>query len=295
MQNGHVHSAAENDAGADTAAGTAADEGFLDPLADRLAALPAVEAVTLGGSRAQGTAGPDSDWDLAVYYRGAFAPENLRNLAREQGWPGEVSEIGGWGGGVFNGGAWLTVEGHKVDVHYRDLDVVEHQLAEAREGRFHHEPLMFHLAGIPSYLVVGELAVNRVLRGRLPRPQYPSTLRRSAYERWSATARLTLLYAEANHAPKGLRTEAAGAVATAAMQAAHAITAAHGQWVTNEKTLLANAGLDRIDVALAHLFAQGGAPESLPESVAAGLSEARTLIESALTDSGKRLPSDAGV
>lgn len=31
------------------------------------------------------------------------------------GWPGEVSEIGGWGGGVFNGGAWLEIEGHGVD------------------------------------------------------------------------------------------------------------------------------------------------------------------------------------
>ncbi|WP_017557324.1 nucleotidyltransferase domain-containing protein [Nocardiopsis baichengensis] len=304
-ENGAAESAAddtvENDAGAgtvgrgvDTAAGTAANEGFLAPLADRLAALPAVEAVTLGGSRALGTAGPDSDWDLAVYYRGAFDPEDLRSLAREQEWPGEVSEIGGWGGGVFNGGAWLTVEGCKVDVHYRDLDVVEHQLAEAREGRFHHEPLMFHLAGIPSYLVVGELAVNRVLRGRLPRPEYPSALRRTAYERWSATARLTLLYSEANHAPKGLRPEAAGAIATAAMQAAHAVTAAHGRWVTNEKTLLANAGLGRIDTALAHLFAQGTAPESLPESVAASLTETRTLIESSFTEAEKVLPLEEG-
>ncbi|WP_017622488.1 nucleotidyltransferase domain-containing protein, partial [Nocardiopsis chromatogenes] len=215
------------------------DDDFLTRTADLLAGLPAVEAVTLGGSRAQGTAGPGSDWDLAVYYRGAFDPGHLRALAREQGWPGEASEIGGWGGGVFNGGAWLTIEGRKTDVHYRDLDVVEHELAEAHAGRFHHEPLMFHLAGIPSYLVVGELALNRVLRGHLPRPEYPEALRTAAFDRWSGTARLTLLYTESNHAPKGLRTEAAGAVATAAMQAAHAVAAARGRWVTNEKTLLA--------------------------------------------------------
>jgi predicted nucleotidyltransferase len=66
------------------------DGGWLDRVADRLAGLPHVRAVTLGGSRAQGTHRPDSDWDLAIYYRGAFEPEALRRL----GWPGDVSEIG---------------------------------------------------------------------------------------------------------------------------------------------------------------------------------------------------------
>jgi predicted nucleotidyltransferase len=140
------------------------DADFLATTADRLAALPGVRAVALGGSRADGTHRPDSDWDLAVYYRGPFDPDDLRAL----GWPGEVSEIGGWGGGVFNGGAWLTVDGRRVDVHYRDLGVVEHELAEAAEGRFRVEPLLFHLAGIPSYLVVAELALNQVLRGNSP-------------------------------------------------------------------------------------------------------------------------------
>jgi hypothetical protein len=51
-------------------------------------------------------------------------------------------------GGVFSGGAWLRVEGRPVDVHYRDLDDVEHQIAEAGEGRFRIERLMFHLAGV---------------------------------------------------------------------------------------------------------------------------------------------------
>ncbi len=125
-----------------------------------------MRAVALGGSRAEGTHRPDSDWDLAVYYRGPFDPDDLRAL----GWPGEVSEIGGWGGGVFNGGAWLTIDGRRVDVHYRDLDVVEHELAEAAEGRFRVEPLLFHLAGIPTYLIVAELALNEVLRGDPPAP-----------------------------------------------------------------------------------------------------------------------------
>jgi predicted nucleotidyltransferase len=237
------------------------DETFVDEVAGRLAALPGVEAVTLGGSRAEGTHGPDSDWDLAVYYRCAFDPADLRAV----GWPGEVSEIGGWGGGVFNGGAWLTVDGRRVDVHYRDLDVVEHELAEARHGRFHWEPLMFHLAGIPSYLVVAELAVNQVLRGRLPRPGYPAALRVSAPPVWRQRAAMTLRYARDAHAPRGQAAEVAGLLATAAAQTAHAVLAARGEWVTNEKRLLHRAGLRGIDSVVAGLRPE---PAALARAVA---------------------------
>lgn len=225
------------------------DEAFLGHVADRLAALPAVSAVTLGGSRAQGLHTAGSDWDLAVYYRGPFDPARLRAL----GWEGEVGELGAWGGGVFNGGAWLTIDGRHVDVHYRDLDVVEHELAEARAGRFHWEPLMFHLAGIPSYLVVAELAVNRVLRGTLPAPRYPEALREAAPPVWRQQAAMTLRYAKGAHAPRGQLTEVAGALATAAAQTAHAVLAERGEWVTNEKRLLTRAelrGLDPLIVSL---------------------------------------------
>ncbi|WP_066940065.1 nucleotidyltransferase domain-containing protein [Microtetraspora fusca] len=243
------------------------DQTFLDHVADRLAALPAVRAVTLGGSRAQGTHTPSSDWDFALYYRGGFDPADLRAV----GWEGEVSEIGGWGGGVFNGGAWLDIDGRRVDVHYRDLDVVEHELAEAEQGRFHWEPLMFHLAGIPSYLVVAELAVNQVLRGTLPRPAYPAPLRAAAPPMWRGRADLTLRYARSAYAARGQVTEVAGAVAVAAMQTAHAVLAARGEWVTNEKRLLQRAGLRDIDAIVATLR-----PE--PEALTRAIDEAAALF-----------------
>ncbi|GHF46852.1 nucleotidyltransferase domain-containing protein [Streptomyces morookaense] len=246
------------------------DDLFLDRVADTLAGLPAVHAVTLGGSRAQGTETPDSDWDMAVYYRGGFDPADLRAV----GWDGEVSGIGAWGGGVFNGGAWLTIDGRHVDVHYRDLDVVEHELGEAREGRFHWEPLMFHLAGIPSYLVVAELAVNRVLRGTLPRPGYPDALRAAAPPVWRGRAALTLQYAEGAYVRRGRATEVAGALATAALQTAHAVLAARGEWVTNEKRLLDRAGLRGVDAIVAGLR-----PE--PEALAQALAAARELFREA--------------
>ncbi|MFQ6193751.1 nucleotidyltransferase domain-containing protein [Streptomyces sp. NPDC000405] len=253
---------------------TLLDDTFLAPVADRLAALPSVRAVTLGGSRAQGTATPDSDWDLALYYRGAFDPAGLRTLAGTLGWDGEVSGIGDWGGGVFNGGAWLTVDGRRVDVHYRDLDVVEHQLAESRRGRFHWEPLMFHLAGIPSYLVVAELALNRVLRGTLPRPAYPEALREAAPPMWRGRAAMTLRYATGAYVPRGQVTEVAGAVATAALETAHAVLAARGEWVTNEKRLLQRAGLRDVDAIVAGLR-----PD--PDALAGAVTEAERLFENA--------------
>jgi predicted nucleotidyltransferase len=239
--------------------GSPGDEDFGRHVAGRLAELPGVRAVALGGSRASGTAGPDSDWDFAVYYRGSsgrarFDPASLRTL----GWPGEISRIGGWGGGVFNGGAWLRAEGRPVDVHYRDLDDVERRMAEAGEGRFAVERLMFHLAGIPTYIVVAELAQNRVLYGDLPRPAFPARLRESAPPRWRDMAERTLDYAREAHARRGHATDTAGAIATAACQGAHAVLAARGEWVTNEKALIDRAGLRGVDDVVAGLAPDPG-------------------------------------
>ncbi|MDF3289765.1 nucleotidyltransferase domain-containing protein [Streptomyces silvisoli] len=247
------------------------DEDFIAHVTNRLAALPCVRAVALGGSRATGGHRPDSDWDFAVYYRGGFSPESLRAL----GWPGEISGIGEWGGGVFNGGAWLRVDGRHVDVHYRDLGDVENQLAEAREGRFEVERLLFHLAGVPTYVVVAELAVNKVLHGELPRPEYPEALRRQAPERWWGDARHTLGYARAAHAERGHLSDCAGAIATAACQAAHAVLAARGWWITNEKTLLDHAGIRDIDNLLGNLTPR-------PEDLTAAIDEATARLESAV-------------
>jgi predicted nucleotidyltransferase len=146
------------------------DDEFRAQVGRLQAGLPGIRAVALGGSRAAGTAGPGTDWDFAVYYRGpGFDPESLRAL----GWPGEIAPIGGWGGGVFNGGAWLSAGRRRVDVHYRDLDDVGRRIAAAEDGRFEIERLMFHLAGIPTYIVLAELAQHQVLQGDLPAPPIP--------------------------------------------------------------------------------------------------------------------------
>ncbi len=97
--------------------GNSADEQFVDYVAQRLAGVPGVCAVALGGSRVTGDHHLDRDFDFAIYYRGRFTPDDIRQL----GWPGQVSDIGGWGCGIMNGGAWLTVDERRVDVCLRPL------------------------------------------------------------------------------------------------------------------------------------------------------------------------------
>jgi len=216
------------------------DRGFVAWIGAELATLPGVIAVALGGSRARDSHGPDSDWDLAIYYRQHFEPDALR----EKGWPGEVSEIGGWGGGVMNGGAWLTVEGRRVDVHYRDLNEVEHWCAEANAGRFHKELLLFYAAGIPTYVVMAELALNVTLSGELPRPAYPDALAREAHRRWATDAVASLRYGESAVRSRGDVAVGLANGARGLIEAAHGRLAARREWIVNEKQIVERAGLE---------------------------------------------------
>jgi len=218
------------------------DSEFIDRIADTLYALPGVEAVALGGSRAQGADRPDSDWDVAVYYRSGFSPDSVRAL----GWPGHVTDLGGWGP-LFNGGGWLTMDGRAVDLHYRDLTLIERIHADACHGDFTIEPLLFHQAGIPSYILLAELGINRPLRGDLPVWEYPPALRTSAPPIWWGGAELTLGYAEAGHARHGRVAQCIGLLSEAACRTAHAILAHRAEWVTNEKRMLDAAGLRAVD------------------------------------------------
>lgn len=214
-------------------------------MAGELAALPSVTAVALGGSRAQGRERPDSDWDFAIYYRETFDPENLRRKA----WQGAVSAVGGWGGGAMNGGAWLTIDGRRVDVHYRDLEDVEHWCAEATHGRFEKQELLFYCAGFPTYIVMGELALKRTLSGNLPTPEYPELLSVEASRRWHEDATASLWYASAA-AKNGDPAVALANAARALIEEAHAYHASRREWVLNEKGLVRRGGLGQLALNL---------------------------------------------
>jgi predicted nucleotidyltransferase len=229
-------------------------------LAAELAGLAASAAVVLGGSRANDMHRPDSDWDLGVYYRGALDPGDVRRL----GYPGYVSELGEWGP-IMNGGAWLTIEDTPIDVLFRDLDVVEGWLADAEHGRFDVLVQNGYIVGAPTYLPVGELAINRPLSGELPRPEYPEPLATRAAERWHGRASVSLMFAE-THADAGDSTCCAGMLADAVLSAAHARLAERREWVLNEKRLVERAGLLDVQPLLA---AAGATSAELAATVAA--------------------------
>jgi hypothetical protein len=209
-------------------------------IADRLAAIPGVVAVTLGGSRATNTAVEDSDWDFGLYYRGRLDPAHIEAL----GWPGRVFAPGEWGK-VINGGAWLTIGGTKVDLIYRDLDEVLHWTAAAEDGQFEIHRQIGYVAGIATYVLAGELALGKVLAGDLPRPRYPPRLRETAPTAWSRLAAGALHFA----AVHGRRADTAACLANlcqAVLATAQGQLAAAGEWVLNEKRLVQRAGLGSV-------------------------------------------------
>lgn len=216
-------------------------------LSAKLALVPGVVAIALGGSRAAGHARPGSDWDLGVYYRGGERPLDPDDV-RALGYEGKVTSLGAWGP-IVNGGAWLTVDGVSVDVLFRDLDLVEHWLSETQEGRFEVLDQHGYLVGAPTYILVGELAVNRLLMGELPRSDFSDALAASASAYWRGRARVSLMFASGYaHTDEGIC--CLGMLASAILSAAHARLATDHEWALNEKRLVARAGLHDVEALL---------------------------------------------
>lgn len=171
-----------------------------------------------------------------MYYRGAL---DLSPLARF----GDVHPPGAWGR-LMNGGAWLSVDGVAVDVMLRDLAVVEHWSAAAERGVYELDAILGYLAGLPTYVLMAELASGRVLAGEIPRvTAMPQALVDGATPRWRFARDFSLEYARM-HAARGNAVGAVGHAAKAIIEEAHARLCARGQWVLNEKRMVGAAGLD---------------------------------------------------
>lgn len=221
----------------------------LAEIADRLVEVDGVVGVCLGGSRASGTHGPDSDYDLGLYYGPPLDTAALRVLAAElTGGPVDVTEPGGWGPWV-DGGSWLTVEGHRVDWIYRDLARVRRVWRECRKGRFEIGTQPGHPLGFYSHAYPGELAVGRILAdpgGELRALQeethrYPEPLREALIGNavWEAPF---ILAAARKGAARGDAFYVAGCLFRAVGLLVHALHAHARCWVLNEKGAVRAAG-----------------------------------------------------
>lgn len=205
-------------------------------LVDALAAARGVRAVVLGGSRALGADDPASDWDIGLYYRGDLDCGPLAAF-------GTVHPPGTWGR-VMNGGAWLSIDGMKVDVLLRDLDFVDRCAARARDGDYDVDLLLGYVAGVPTYSLMAELATCAVLRGAIQHPgAFPEKLAAAAPPRWRYQRDFTLEYARML-ARRGAFVPAIGQVAKAILEEAHARVCAARRWTHNERRLVDQSGLD---------------------------------------------------
>ena len=212
----------------------------LDALAARLADVPGVIAVVLGGSRARGTADEHSDTDIGVYRRGRMDLSALREIAAE--WPGStVAEPGEWGPWV-DGGAWLSTPGSKTDLLWRDLDRVAAVLAEVRRGVVRCEAQVGHPLGFFSYAYLAELATSRVLADRAGalaeiRRQldpYPAELAEAIERSYGFEAAFSVANA-ATPAARGDRFSAVGFLFRAIGCLVHVLHAREGVWLATEK------------------------------------------------------------
>lgn len=259
---------------------------IIEEMANRLAEVPGVVGVMLGGSRARGEHRPDSDWDLGVYYRGGLDLAALRALAGSEV---EVAGPGGWGPWV-NGGAWLRVDGVAVDWILRDVDRVEQVWADCREGRYEVGVQAGHPLGFWSPCYAGEVALGQVLADpareltdlQQETATYPEPLREALTAgAWEAEF---LVGAAAKGAARADTLYVSLCLSRAVGVLVQAMFAADRRWCLNEKGALAAA--ETLPAAPAgfgprvrHLL---GAPGESAELLAATVAEARLLVEETL-------------
>jgi predicted nucleotidyltransferase len=141
-------------------------EPLLRQLVDHLKPVRGIKAIVLGGSYARGTQRPDSDLDIGLYYH-ANLPldiDQLRTLARSINDTPQptVTDLGGWGTWV-NGGAWLTIEGQRVDWLYRDIDFVSSIIDDCHAGHIRSDYWQQPAYGFHSFMYCTELAICRPL------------------------------------------------------------------------------------------------------------------------------------
>lgn len=252
-------------------------------VAARLAEIDGVVAVALAGSWARGDAHADSDVDLGLYYRGARRPAvaALRRLAEEldDSRPLAVTEFGEWGPWI-DGGAWLTIDGRRVDWLYRDVDRVATAIAESRAGRSRCHYQIGHPHGFHTHMYLAETFYCRPLHDpdgalaalKASAVPYPPRLRRQLVDEFLFEAAFALDTSRTS-AHRGDVLHVAGNLFRAAAALVQVVFALNERYVMNEKGALRTAeALPRQPLGFTEVIADvlarpGDTPEALLGSV----------------------------
>ena len=272
-------------------------------VAARLGAIPGVVSVALGGSWARGEAQAGSDVDLGLYYRPDRRPAlaDLNRLAEaldDRRPTAAVTDFGAWGPWI-DGGAWLVIEGQRVDWLFRDLDRVAGIVADCRAGRIACAYQPGHPHGFHTHIYAGEVHHARPLHdpeGALAALQqltaeYPTALREALVRQHLWEARFAL-ETTAKAAARGDVLHVAGSLFRAVACVVQVLFALNERWFVNEKgAVRAVTGMVRRPAGFARTVARllghpGASPAALETTLGRGL---------ALVGAVERLAAEAGL
>ncbi|WP_407192834.1 nucleotidyltransferase domain-containing protein [Bradyrhizobium sp. STM 3566] len=240
-----------------------------DPLLTRLtfalADVPGVQAVVLGGSRARGSAHAASDYDIGLYFKTAIPLDTERVLAAAKDIADDpatttVTPVGEWGQWIV-GGAWLSVEGRKVDLLYRDADAVEAVMESCCAGVVTMDYQPGHPHGFCSAIWMGEIAYCQPLHdpnGVIARLKsialpYPPALRAALIRRFQWEISFGVENAELA-AARGEQTHVVGCLYRSLACIAQVLFALNQRYLINEKGALQEAA--RLPLTIPHLAQQ---------------------------------------
>ena len=240
---------------------------LLAGIVPRLAEVPSVAAIVLGGSRALGTATPDSDYDLGLYY-GSAVPLDIKQLLHvvkglvDDPAAAAVTAVGDWGKWMVGGG-WLSVKGRKVDLLYRSCDAVAEVIRACCAGTITMDYQPGHPHGFCSAIWMGEVALCVPLhdpRGeigilRAMTAPYPEPLREALIRRFQWEILFSIENGE-KAVPRGEQTHIAGCIYRALCCIAQVLFALNRRYLINEKGALDEAA--RFPLTLADLSARAG-------------------------------------
>jgi hypothetical protein len=225
---------------------------LLARIVPRLAEVPGVVGVVLGGSRARGTANEASDYDLGLYYGPNESLDTKQLLAVVRDLVDDpasaaVTPVGGWGPRIVGGG-WLSIEGHEVDLLYRGIEPVSTVIADCRAGRISIDYQPGHPHGFCSAIWMGEVALCRSLYDPLgtiaelkaAASPYPDKLREALLKTFLWEVSFSIDNAEIA-IPRDEQTHVAGCVYRALCCIGQVLFAINHRYLINEKGALAEA------------------------------------------------------